>query len=279
MIKFDDIGYWSELKLDIIKEYATAYSKILSAQCNPSFKHVYIDAFSGSGSHISKATGEFISGSPLNALDVYPSFKEYHFIDLNGDKIEFLKNKVGERKEVFYYTGDCNELLINSIFTRCKYTDYKRALCLLDPYGLHLNWEVIAKAAEYETIEIFINFPTMDMQRNVLWQPHNLSKVSEKNIKRMNSFWGDSSWRDIAYIEESTLFGPREKKAENIKVAQAFKKRLKEKAGFRYIAEPLPMRNRTGATIYYLFFAAQKPVAKNIFDEIFNKYKYKGFLK
>jgi hypothetical protein len=23
-----------------------------------------------------------------------------------------------------------------------KYGDYKRALCLLDPYGLHLDWDV-----------------------------------------------------------------------------------------------------------------------------------------
>ena len=28
--EFDQVGYWSEIKLDIIKEYAVAYSKILS---------------------------------------------------------------------------------------------------------------------------------------------------------------------------------------------------------------------------------------------------------
>lgn len=28
---FDEIGYWSEIKLDIIREYAQAYSTILSA--------------------------------------------------------------------------------------------------------------------------------------------------------------------------------------------------------------------------------------------------------
>jgi len=29
-IIFDEIGYWTEGKLDIVKEYATAYSRILS---------------------------------------------------------------------------------------------------------------------------------------------------------------------------------------------------------------------------------------------------------
>ena len=37
---FDEINYWSEIKLDIIKEYAAAYSKILNAQ--KSLYHIYL---------------------------------------------------------------------------------------------------------------------------------------------------------------------------------------------------------------------------------------------
>jgi hypothetical protein len=32
---FDEIGYWSELKLDIVRDYASAYSRIMAAQRNP----------------------------------------------------------------------------------------------------------------------------------------------------------------------------------------------------------------------------------------------------
>ncbi len=70
--KFDRVGYWSEIKLDIIKEYAATYSKILTAQRSPAFHHIYIDAFAGAGIHLARRTGEFIPGSPLNALNVYP---------------------------------------------------------------------------------------------------------------------------------------------------------------------------------------------------------------
>ena len=63
-LKFDEIGYWSEIKLDIVKDYASAYSRILAAQRKPALYHVYIDAFAGAGVHISKATGEYIPGSP-----------------------------------------------------------------------------------------------------------------------------------------------------------------------------------------------------------------------
>jgi three-Cys-motif partner protein len=59
-MKFDEIGYWSEIKLDIVKDYASAYSRILAAQTKPSLHHVYIDAFAGAGVHISKTTREYI---------------------------------------------------------------------------------------------------------------------------------------------------------------------------------------------------------------------------
>jgi three-Cys-motif partner protein len=67
-LKLDEVGYWSEVKLDIVRDYAKAYSTILAAQQNPSFEHVYIDAFAGAGIHISKTTGEVIEGSPLIAV-------------------------------------------------------------------------------------------------------------------------------------------------------------------------------------------------------------------
>lgn len=88
---FDEIGYWTEIKLDIVRKYAAAYSRILNTRTNPSFYHIYIDGFSGAGLHISKDTGEFIRGSPLNALLVKPPFREFHFIDLDKRKIEFLR--------------------------------------------------------------------------------------------------------------------------------------------------------------------------------------------
>ena len=84
----DEIGPWSEVKLDILKRYAVEYSRILSKQ--KGLFHVYIDAFAGTGFHLSKTTGEMVRGSPLNALLVQPPSKEYHLIDINGDKVDFI---------------------------------------------------------------------------------------------------------------------------------------------------------------------------------------------
>jgi len=74
--EIDEVGLWSEMKLEIVRDYAKEYSKIVTKQ---NFTHIYIDAFAGAGVHLSRTTGEYIPGSPLNALMVEPPFKEYHF--------------------------------------------------------------------------------------------------------------------------------------------------------------------------------------------------------
>src|SRR5215467_10114843 len=116
--KIDEIGPWTEVKLDILKRYAVEYSKILSAQENPSFFHVYIDAFAGAGYHLSETSGEMVLGSPLNALQVRPPFREYHLIDLDGDKMDGLRTIVGDRKDIFLHKGNCNVVLLKDVFPK-----------------------------------------------------------------------------------------------------------------------------------------------------------------
>lgn len=268
-LKFDEIGYWSEVKLDIVRKYASAYSTILSRQAGLR-GHLYIDAFAGPGVHISKRTGTFVSGSPLNALNVVPPFSEYHFIDLDGGRAEHLRTLAGNRPEVKVYEGDCNHVLRQHVFCRARYADYKRALCLLDPYALNLDWEVIQDAGDSKSIEIFLNFMVMDMNMNVLWR--NPDKVLPAQTDRMNRFWGDESWRKAAYDTKSNLFGLEEKTG-NEQVAEAFRQRLRTVAGFAFVPEPMPMRNSSGAIVYYLFFASPNKTGAKIVKDIFDTYR------
>jgi three-Cys-motif partner protein len=270
----DEIGYWSEIKLDIIREYAKAYSTILAAQTR--LYHVYIDAFAGAGVHKSKSRDEEIPGSPRIAADTRPPFRQYHFIDLDGRKVDNLRALFQGRPEICIYEGDCNQILLERIFPQVRYEDYRRGLCLLDPYGLHLNWEVLRTAGQMGTLDVFLNFPIADMNRNVFWR--NPEGVDEDDVARMNAFWGDETWRNVAYRAEKTLFGPVEEKTDNETVAEAFRQRLRTMAGFAYVPPPMPMRNTKGAIVYYLFFASPKPVAQKIVNDIFEKYRHRGEL-
>jgi three-Cys-motif partner protein len=269
-MKFDTIGYWSEIKLEIVREYAQAYSRILT---NNRLHHVYIDAFAGAGMHLSRAKGEFVQGSPLNALCVEPPFKEFHLIDLDNDKAARLRDLTAGENNAHIYSGNCNDILLETVFPQVQYAHYRRGLCLLDPYGLHLDWSVIQMAGQMETIEIFLNFPVADMNRNVLWRDS--ASVDPQQAARMTAFWGDESWKQAAYSATGNLFGWPEKQT-NDEIAETFRQRLQKVARFRHVPEPIPMRNTKGAIVYYLFFASPKPVAAKIVTDIFGKYRNKG---
>lgn len=123
------------------------------------------------------------------------------------------------------------------------------------------------------SIEIFLNFPVADMNRNVLWASS--SGVDPADVERMNSYWGDDSWKQSAYSKD--MFG-FDVKTNNEVMAESFRKRLKEKAGFAYVPRPLPMRNSKGAVIYYLFFASPHPVGGKIVNNIFRAFARKGIV-
>jgi three-Cys-motif partner protein len=267
-LQFDVIGYWSELKLEIVRKYAAAYSTILSKK---RLWHVYIDAFAGPGVNISRQTGEFVPGSPMNALLVEPPFRHFFFIDIARDKAQSLRDLVGDRADVSVYERDANEVLLNEVFPQVRWEDFRRGLCLLDPYGLDLDWLVVATAGQMKSIEMFLNLPVMDMNRNVLWR--NPEKIPTEGIERMNRFWGDGSWRDAAYSSEGMLFDDMLVKQDINVIVDAYRERLREVAGFAHVSEALPMRNSIGATVYYLLLASQKEVAADIVNSIFDKYR------
>ena len=278
--EYDLIGPWSEVKLEILREYAKPYSQIMKSR---GLHHLYIDGFAGPGFHVSKATGEVIKGSPLNALATQPPFEEYHFIDRDPARTKQIQDHAHSffsEAKVSVYAGDCNEVLMRDVFPRAVYADYKRALCVLDPYNIDLSWDVVYRAGQMKSVEIFLNFMVMDMNMNVLLNDR--AKADPKQVARMDKFWGDRSWHEVTYEEsaQASLFGDREVvKVENSndRIAEAYRQRLLKVAGFQYVPEPLKFPNRLGRTVYYLFFASPNATGKKILEATFNKYRGKNW--
>jgi len=271
-LHFDQVGAWSVIKLEILEQYGAAYTKAFSRRGRKLTKY-YIDGFSGAGIHIDKSTGQRIEGSPSRALRVVPPFDRHYFIDLDSDKTAYLQTLCAGRGDVEIYTGDANEYL-RSLLPRIQYSLYNRALCLLDPYGLKLDWDIIHMTGRSQAIDLFLNFPVMDMNRNAIWRSP--ERATGEGVERMNRFWGDESWKQAAYAQgpQPDLFsGPEIVKQPNDSVVAAFRERLMKVAGFTFVPEPLPMRNSNNAVVYYLFFASAKPVADTIIQYIFHKYR------
>lgn len=269
-MNFDEIGPWSEIKLDILRKYAHPYSLILK---NYGFRHGYIDAFSGPGLHIRKAGGEEVQGSPLVALGVQPPFDEYHFIDLDGEKVDFLRGRVGSRTDVSFYNADSNQVMLETVLPRFTFAKRTRALCVLDPYGLTLDWKVVTTAGGSKAVEVFINFPVMQMNRNCK-QP-DIATILPGELDAMDRFWGDRSWHSAMFrpSQQTDLFGHGDMdKTENLDLVKAYCKRLKEVAGFGFVANPLAMRNSRNAVVYYLIFAGPNKTGWKIVQDIYRKY-------
>ncbi len=272
-LRFDEIGYWSEVKLEIVQKYAKAYSTILASK--PSIHgHAYIDAFAGAGTHVSKRTGQEVLGSPAIALQTTPPFTQLHFIDLDGSRVAELEKLASGDSRVTVHRGDCNAILLSDVFPRCEYRDYRRALCLLDPYGLNIDWRVLETAGKMKSVDIFYNFMIMDANMNVFMRDP--GKVAPEQAARMDAVWGDGTWRTAAYRKSTDLFGETEEKATNEEIAEAFRQRLKKAAGFKYVPNAMPMRNSRGAVIYYLYFASQNETGGKIVTDIFNTYRDAG---
>ncbi len=283
----DEIGDWSVAKLNIVKAYAGQYSTILQSQGagrgnTQKFHFGYIDGFAGAGEHVHKNTGEIVAGSPLNALNLANRFDEYYFIDLDPARVQRLKKMCEDRANAHVILGDCNDVLLSQLFPKFKFEDYRRALCFLDPYGLGLKWNVLATAGGMKSIEIFLNFPVMDINRNA--KKKNIAEIDPDHRGRMTAFWGDESWHAAMYAPSSqgnfhgTLSGladnsPELEKNDNEALVAAFQKRLKEVGGFKFVPKPVPMKNSQNAVVYYLFFASNNKTGDKIASHIFKGYR------
>ena len=271
-MELDEVGTWTEIKLRIIRDYSAAYSTILKKQTVIQ-QFAYIDGFAGAGQHISRTTGDLIDGSPVIALEY--GFDRYHFVDLDGKRAANLRQVAEGRDNVSVYEGDCSSILLEQVLPECRYEDYRRALCLLDPYDLNPKWEVVQTAGEMKSIELFIVFMIMHANRNVLLR-EGVERASAEEVEKMTAFWGDSSWQDVAYRKRLGLFEEILEKTRNEDLAAAYRERLREVAGFQYVPEPLPMRNSKGAVVYYLYFASQNEIGYKIASRVLDKYREGG---
>jgi three-Cys-motif partner protein len=169
------------------------------------------------------------------------------------------------------HRGDGISTLSAELLPRCRWEHYHRALCLLDPYDLSVPFTLIQRIGQMRSVEIFYNFMIMDANRNVLWKRPEV--VPQDRLAKMDLVWGDRSWQEVLYSIEPDLFGGTLRKVPNEEVAEAFRKRLREGAGFKYVPPPIAMKNSIGATLYYVFFATHNEKGAKIVNDIFTKYR------
>lgn len=264
-----EVDCWPEVKLDIVRRYAAAFSARAAGQDGPA-RTLYVEAFGGAGVRVFGPTRRFVAGNPLNVLLVQPAFREVHLIDLDGGRAAALRRLAAGRPEVSVHEGDLNEVLEKRILPRCRPAEGVRALWLLDPCGLQLDWSVTAAAGRTKSIDVFLCFPAVDRSMHALWRRQ--GRLSPLLRTRMDTFWGGSTWHAAASAAEGDSSAATVE-ADKEGAAGSFRERLETAAGFKYVAPPLPLRNARGAVVSHLLFAAPGRSGHQVVEGVMARHK------
>ncbi len=288
-------GSWTEQKLNAFEKYVNAYLTIMNANRDKyGWKLVYFDGFAGSGTR-----GDSNNQQCESTLDLYldlgitpeeltpyrgaaervlgikqRGFDYYYFIDKDKDANAKLKDKLKrmyEDRKLEFRPTDANGEVKNMALFLQKNQNYK-ALVLLDPFGMQLDWDTI-KNLENSSTDLWILIPTGMIVNRLLDHKGEL-KYNEKLI----SFFGkdEDFLRDYFYKKrtELSLFGEStiiEKVRNPIqKIAELYIQQLQ--TVFKYVTpKPLVLYNSRNTPIFHFAFASNNQTAMKIAHEIINK--------
>ena len=270
-------GTWTEQKIEVFLKYLKAYLDIMKTR---PFELVYFDGFAGSGDiEGNPGYGSALEGIALRVLGMQHdrTFDIYYLVDKDPKKVEELTSKIKDRfpsrTGIYSIKGDCNEKLINLTNYLREKPDSRRALALVDPFGMQVNWESV-EACKDLGMDLWILVPTGIGVGRML---KNDGNISDAWLTKLESFLGLSGEeiREHFYRERTTntLFGEEryiEKEAGAAhKAAELYVRQLKKI--WKYVSEPLPLRNSTNSIMYHFVLATKSPAGLKIGNDIIGK--------
>lgn len=274
-------GEWTKIKIRVFKKYLYAYMQIMKGK---PWKLIYFDGFAGSGDiQTQKETEEVIEGTARHVLSFNEprNFDFYYFVEKDLDNAQLLQRIINNDfpklvdKSVVAGGYDCNQKLkdMAGFLNSPKGKNYK-AIAFIDPYGMQVKWPAM-ESLKSLGVDLWILVPTgIGINR--------LLKKKEKSRQVWFETLGDFFGLEIKEIEDRfyyedpqmDLFGDRKyKKIENaVEVAaNLYQDRLK--TIFKYVSDPLPLRNSTNAVLFHFIAASNVPVAVKIANDIIKKEK------
>jgi len=209
-------------------------------------------------------------GSPLLALTTRYPFTRYFFVDNSKENTNALKQRcaaspINDRVDI--RTGDCNEL-VNDIVSYIR-TDERHSLNLafLDPEGMELQWETVAKLATVRRMDLIINYPQGGLTRSML------QAFEKESQTAVDNFFGDREWRKIYqdWRNKGKRFGIHRQ------LIDLYKGKL-QALGYKEVLqddqvgdEPLIRNARRRAPLYRLLFASKHPLGYDFWQKVTRK--------
>lgn len=271
-------GNWTELKIQMVVDYAKAYLTIMNKY--PRFKTLYFDGFAGSGDIYKddKVDVEAVKGTAIRILEIDnpKPFDLYYFVEKDEENKLLLEEAIADHflhKKPHIVCEDCN-VKLNSMAGFLKNNPSYRVLAFIDPYGMALNWESI-EVLKGCGIDMWILVPTGIGVNRLLKRS---GDISDSWLKKLEKFLGMSRDEILPFFYSEkrtlTLFGEETiVSKENHAIEKAgilYRKRLNDV--FEYVSAPFPLRNSTGSIMYHFMMATNNKAALKIADDIIKKH-------
>lgn len=197
----------TELKLSVVESYLQAFTKALHGKFAQLW---YFDAFAGTGERTERVParragilGEALPenivrrrGSAKIAIDVQPPFDRLIFVEQRPRAVEALQ-KLREQhadRNIDVIAGDANEEIPKLI----RYVDWRRirAVMLLDPYGMSVNWDTLKAVAETQAIDVWFLFSLSGLYRQAARRSELIDDNKRAAITRV---LGTNAWEQELY--------------------------------------------------------------------------------
>ncbi|MCY4644478.1 MAG: three-Cys-motif partner protein TcmP [Bacteriovoracales bacterium] len=246
-------GKWTEQKLACLDNYLAAYKMVMK---NQPFKLLYIDAFAGTGYRKEEVEDvkAFLKGSVPRALAHH--FDRYIFIEKDQDKFQQLEDVCMKSSglNIQMFNEDANDRIPKI----CDEIDWKefRAVFFLDPFAMELKWDTLIAIAKTCAIDLWLLFPAMAVNRFLFKKGE---QIPDGFKTKLNNLFGIDDWEKSFYQPnpQLSLFNGNselEKTANFEEIKQFYLERL-QKIFAGVASNPLQLKNSTGSTMFYLYFA------------------------
>ena len=264
-------GPWTEEKLVILERYLDAYTTALKKQ---QFELWYIDAFAGTGQFELSADDQrelrrFVSGSAERAIKTTDkSFDKLIFVEQDQDRcveLEALMAKHNDR-DIVIENGDANAFITNlEIDWRGR-----RGVLFLDPYATQVEWSTLEQIATFQALDTWILFPVGAISR-MLPRLRHPDEVDEKWATRLNTIYGDGSWRNLYQARrQPDLFNPdaQEREPGIDGLLGIYRGKLAALFGNRFLEQSRTFRNSTNSALFEFLFCTGHPRGAGIAKDI-----------
>jgi three-Cys-motif partner protein len=249
-----DKGYWTGLKLILVKYYVKPYLDILAS--GEGKKVAYVDLFSGPGLDLIGERKVPVLGSPMIPLVINESkyaFSRFIFSDTNSAYIEALKERIAYFKDmdesIVVLNEDANEV-VNKLPSFLDSFDH--ALVFIDPEGMELTWSSVRSLVDNLQCDLIINFPSAGINRNL----HN-----SQSKTKIQKFLGLDQDIPPEATEEWAIKIYRQNLA-SIGKDISTEIMVRGQGGFHYHLIPAVRRTKAGSPWFRLFLSAKERIQR-----------------